>query len=384
MEIRLYGESHQHVSNFEILNQKIMKRNMLYLILIILSISCSKSGNPNQPEGSTGKYDFSSVDKFVMDNLAVYNNHVAILVAQNGEVIYNQQINMTNNTDLIIASASKWLSASVIMSLVDEHKLSLNDPIGKYLPIFNQYQKGNITIRQLFSLTAGFPPDVSENDFRTKPEYNRNLTLEQAVDSIAVHSPLINTPGAAFNYCSTSMQIGGRIAEIVSGISWQTLFDQKIGNPCHMTAQYLQTTTQNPLIAGGVHTTAQDYLNFLEMIVNKGNFNGTQVLSPESVATMELDQTNNAVIQTSPYLANFYSPFPTMPVRYGIGNWRDEVDNNGNAIETSSPGLFGVHPWQDSKHQIAGIIFTRTEPKKSTTISLQIRQMIRDIADNTN
>jgi hypothetical protein len=60
------------------------------------------------------------------------------------------------------------------------------------------------------------------------------------------------------------------------------------------------------------------------------------------------------------------------------------VDNSGNAIETSSPGLFGTHPWQDSKHQIAGIIFTRTDPKKSNVISLQIRQMIRDIVDKNN
>ena len=360
-----------------------MKKAIIFLGLALMLFSCSSQDDPKPPAGSTGKYDFSTVDKFLMDNLGVYHNHVAILVAQNGQVIYRQQINMGTNTNLTIASASKWLSASVIMSLVDEHKLSLDDQIGKYLPLFNQYQKGNITIRQLFSLTAGFPADVTADDFKTKPEYNKDLTLEQAVDSIAVHSPLINAPGTAFNYCSTSMQIGGRIAEVVSGMSWQALFDQKIGGPCHMSAQYLQTTTQNPLMAGGAHTTAQDYLNFLEMMVNKGNFNGTQVLSQEAVTTMELDQTNNAAIQNSPYRSNPYSLFPTSPVRYGIGNWRDVVDNTGTAIETSSPGLFGVHPWQDSKHQIAGIIFTRTEPKKSNVVSLQIRQMIRDIVEGS-
>lgn len=361
-----------------------MKNSIIFLWLMLTLFSCSSKNDPKPPVGSTGKYDFSSVDKYLMDNLGVYKNKVAILVEQNGEVIYRQQINMTTNTDLIIASSSKWLSASVIMSLVDEHKLSLDDPIGKYLPIFNQYQKGNITIRQLFSLTAGFPADVSLDDFKTKPEYNKDLTLAQAVDSIAVHSPLTNAPGTTFNYCSTSMQIGGRIAEVVSGMSWQALFDQKIAGPCHMSAQYLQTSIQNPLMAGGAHTTAQDYLNFLEMIVNKGNFNGTQVLSEDAVNTMELDQTNNAVIQTSPYPSNIYSPFPTSPVRYGIGNWRDVVDNTGAAVETSSPGMFGVHPWQDPKHHLAGIIFTRTDPKKSTTVSLKIRQMIRDIVDKNS
>lgn len=361
-----------------------MKKPIIFLGLILALFSCSSKDDPKPPVGSTGKYDFSSVDKYLMDNLGVYHNHVAILVSQNGQVIYRQQINMTENTSLIIASASKWLSASVMMSLVDEHKLSLDDQIGKYLPIFNQYQKGNITIRQLFSMTAGFPPDKDADDLNTKPEYNKDLTLAQAVDSIAVHSPLINAPGTAFNYCSTSMQIGGRIAEVVSGMSWQALFDQKIGGPCHMSAQYLQTTPQNPLMAGGAHTTARDYLNFLEMIVNKGNYNGTQVLTQDAVTTMELDQTNNATIQDSPYPSNNYSPFPTAPVRYGIGNWRDVVDGSGSAIETSSPGLFGVHPWQDPKHQLAGIIFTRTEPKKSNLVSLKIRQMIRDIVDRNS
>jgi len=361
-----------------------MKKNIIYLGLAILLFSCSSKSDPELPAGSTGKYDFSSVDQFLMNNLSAYNGHVAILVAQDGQVIYKQQINMGVNTDLIIASASKWLSAGVIMALVDEHKLSLNDTVGKYLPIFTQYHKGNITIRQLFSLTAGFPTDIGDSNIASKPEYNKNLTLEQAVDSIAVHSPLVNAPGAAFNYCSTSMQIGGRIAEVVSGESWQALFNEKIARPCQMNVRYLQTTVQNPLIAGGIHTTAQSYLNFLEMINNKGLFNGVQVLSEDAVNTMELDQTNGAIIQGSPYPANIYSPFPTSPCRYGIGNWRDEVDNDGNAIETSSPGMFGVHPWQDTKHHIAGIIFTRTEPRKSNAISLQIRQKIRDIVDKAN
>ncbi|WPU92041.1 serine hydrolase domain-containing protein [Mucilaginibacter sabulilitoris] len=361
-----------------------MKKLFIYAAFTTLLLSCSSKDDPKPPVGSTGKYDFSAVDKFLMDHLSVYGNHVAILVSQNGQVIYKQQINLAINSNLPIASASKWLSASVIMKLVDEHKLSLDDTVGKYLPIFTQNHKGNITIRQLFSLTAGFEGEIDADNIASKPEYHKDFTLAQAVDSIAVYSPLINPPGKAFNYCSTSMQIAGRIAELVSGESWQALFNKKIAGPCHMTAQYLQMSAQNPLIAGGVHTTAQDYLNFLQMIVNKGLYNGTRVLSEDAIATMELDQTRGAEIQTTPYVSNVYSPFPTSPVRYGIGNWRDEVDNSGNAVETSSPGLFGTHPWQDSKHLIAGIIFTRTEPRKSANISLQIRQMIRDIVDKSS
>lgn len=349
--------------------------------LLLLFASCSNKNVVHIPPGSTGKYDFSAIDKLLQDSLSVYNNHVAVLVEQDGELIYKQEINMGINTNISIASASKWLSGAVIMSLVDEGKLSLDDTIGKFLPLFSRYGKGNITIRQLFSLTAGFEGDIGATDISGKYEYRKDLTLEQVIDSIAVYEPLVNPPGAAFNYESAGMQIGGRIAEIVSGLSWQELFNQEIAIPCNMKAEYVQMSSLNPLIAGGVHTTAEDYMHFLEMIVNKGEYKGTRVLSENAVALMEKDETNGAVIQTAPYNANMFTEYPVNPVRYGIGNWLDVTDASGNIMETSSPGLFGTHPWQDSKHHVAGIIFTFTTPKKSNITSLMIRQLIRNAID---
>ncbi|ANI88063.1 hypothetical protein A9P82_01280 [Arachidicoccus ginsenosidimutans] len=350
--------------------------------MALLITSCSnKDDTLKPPAGSTGKYDFSSVDQYLVDNLPAYNNHVAVLVMQDGQLIYKQQLGLRADRKLPIASASKWLSGAVIMSLVDEGKLSLDDTVGKYLPIFTQYHKGNITIRQLFSHTAGFEGDIGADDLSSKYEYRKDLSLEQVVDSIAVYEPLINAPGAAFNYGSTSMQIGGRIAEIVSGKSWQELFNEKIGIPCDMQADYRKMSTENPLLAGGVATTANDYIHFLEMIVNKGMYNNNRVLSENAVNLMEQDETHGAEIQTTPYPSNPLTSPQVSPVRYGIGNWMDVLDSAGNVVETSSPGLFGTHPWQDSKHHIAGIIFTFTTPKKSNAVSLEIRKMIRDIVD---
>jgi CubicO group peptidase (beta-lactamase class C family) len=348
---------------------------------LLLFTSCSNKEVTHIPSGSTGEYDFSAVDKLLQDSLGVYNNHVAVLIEKDGAVIYKQEINMSINTNLAIASASKWLSGAVIMSLVDENKLSLDDTVGKFLPIFTQYHKGNITIRQLFSLTDGFATDIGATDFSSRYEYRKDLTLAQAVDSIAVYEPLTDAPGTAFNYKSAGMQIGGRIAEIVSGLSWQDLFNQKIGMPCDMHADYFQMSTSNPLLAGGVHTTAEDYMHFLEMIANKGVYNGTRVLSENAVALMEKDETNGAAIQSAPYNSNPFTEYPVSPVRYGIGNWLDVKDSSGNIVETSSPGMFGTHPWQDSKHHITGIIFTRTTPRKSNITSLMIRQLIRDAVE---
>lgn len=339
------------------------------LFLLIIAFFSCQTNDPNPTN-----YDFSSVDAFVEENASVYDNQVVVLVSQNGKLIYKKEHNLTTTNARAIASASKWLSGAVIMALVDEGKLSLNDTVGKYLPIFTKYRKGNITIRQLFSHTSGFPGDSPEGY-----EYNTSLSLTQAVDSLAVYTAMIHPPGTTFNYGSIGMQIGGRIAEIVSEKSWQTLFNEKIANPCNLAVTYL--SLRNPIIAGGGYTSAEDYLHFLEMIANKGMYESKRVLSENAVAEMLKDQTNKATIEGTPYPANPYSIYKNTGIRYGIGNWLDVVDNNGTVLETSSPGLFGSHPWQDSKNHLAGIIFTKTDPKISNMISLQIREKIRNIVE---
>lgn len=345
------------------------KTLLTYVCIIVLFSCCMDAVTPID-----SPYNFSTVDTFVKNNLSVYKDNVVVLVSQNGQLIYKKEINLTMNDKRVIASASKWLSGAVILTLVDEGKLSLNDTVGRFLPLFTQCHKGNITIRQLFSHTSGFPGDSPE-----KYEYRNDLTLAQAVDSLAIHTALTHPPGTTFNYGSASMHVAGRIAEIVTGKSWQTLFNEKIASPCSMQAQYILANPKNPLIAGGVRTSARDYLNFLEMIVNKGIFRNKRVLSENAIAEMQKDQTNGAAIENTPYPTNPTSGQPSASVRYGIGNWLDIVDMSGRIQETSSPGLFGTHPWQDPKHKLAGIIFTRTEHKISNAASMQIRAMIRNI-----
>jgi len=319
-------------------------------------------------------YDFSKVDRFIENNSGLYRNQIVVLVSQDGKLIYKKEVGLDDQSMKPIASASKWLSAAVIMTLVDDGKISLNDSIGRFLPIFTSHRKGNITVRQLFSHTSGLRGDQNE-----KFEYRRNITLAQAVDSIAILTPLLHKPGSTFNYGGTGMQIGGRIAEIVSGKSWQQLVDEKIGKPCGMHVSF--GSTQNPIIAGGARTSARDYLHFLEMVINKGTYNGRRVISEKSITMMLSDQTTGAVIEGTPYPRNPFSAFPKKDVRYGMGNWLDVTDEHENVFESSSPGLFGTHPWQDSKHRIAGIIFTVTRPKISNQSSLEIRKMIRDIVE---
>lgn len=352
-----------------------MKALLFYSLFIMLPVW---GGGPIATDAhiAHSSYDFSMVDAYVDAHADVYDKQLAILVSQNGAVIYQKEVNLSIKAKRLIASASKWLSGAVIMALVDERKLSLDDTVGQFMPVFTAHHKGNITIRQLFSHTSGFPGNSPQ-----RYEFSRKLTLAQAVDSIAVYTDLVNPPGTAFNYGGVSMHIAGRIAEIVSGKTWQELFDEKIGTPCHMQVRYLIMNPQNPMIAGGARTSARDYLNFVEMLVNKGLYQGKRVLSERAVAEMVKDQTAGAEIQSTPYPANPFSTYANSSIRYGIGNWRDVVTDEGIALETSSPGYFGTHPWQHGEDNVAGIIFTRTEGAKTQTTSLTIRKMIRDVIE---
>ncbi|TWV98845.1 serine hydrolase domain-containing protein [Chitinophaga pinensis] len=345
---------------------------LLFSASLIFTLCTRESG----PVSVGEQYNFTKVDTYVDAHLKEYSNSVAILVSKDNAVIYKKEVNLDITQQRIIASASKWLSAAVIMSLADEKKLSLNDTVGKFLPLFTAHGKGNITIRQLFSHTSGFPGDSPQ-----RYEYNKDLTLAAAVDSMACYTDMIHKPGTAFNYGGVSMHIAGRIAEVVSGKRWQTLFNERIADPCEMEANYILVRPANPLIAGGVRTSARDYLNFLEMLLNKGMFHQHRVLSETAVSELLRDQTAGAVIENTPYPLNPYTPYKTGEVRYGMGNWRDVVNADGVAEENSSPGAFGAHPWIDVKHHVAGIIFTRTTPKISNTSSLKIREMIRHILD---
>ncbi|HVW13485.1 MAG TPA: serine hydrolase domain-containing protein [Mucilaginibacter sp.] len=292
----------------------------------------------------------------------------------NGQTAYSEGFGgYTGDTRELIASCSKWLSAGVLMSLVDEGKLKLSDTVGKYLPVFTKYHKGNITIAQLFSHTSGFPGNSSKNY-----EGNPFLTLEQAADSIAKNVPLLAAPGTQFYYGGVSMQVAGRVCEVASGESWATLFQQKIAGPLGMTnTDY--GLTQNPQIAGGARSTANDYIKYLNMIMKEGvAADGTRILSQNAIAAMEQGQTASVRVA--------YTPYPLALLQnndfYAIGNWRDVTGSSDVLIEDSSPGAFGSHPWVDRSRKVTSIIFTYLPVQgylATIGTCLDVRNLVRNI-----
>ncbi len=242
-----------------------------------------------------------------------------------------------------IASCSKWLSAALIMTFVDEGKLNLEDTVGKFLPVLSKYQKGNITIKDCLAHLTGIN---GGNLKESRQLISESETMDEVINKIAV-LPMEGKPGEVFHYSSIGLQIAAAVIEKISGEDFKTLFNERIAVPCGMKNTDFGEG-KIALAAGGAISTPEDYIHFLQMILQDGNYNGKEVLSKESIVKMEQDYTKNARVA--------YTPDESGTLDYGLGEWILE-NGNGRANVVSSPGLFGSFPWVNNKKKYAGFLF---------------------------
>jgi len=290
----------------------------------------------------------------------------ALLLVKDNQVIYSGAFGeYSENTVIPIASGSKWLSAATIVTLVDDGTIALDDPISQYLPNFTG-EKGSITIRQLLSHTSGLPSKVP-------CMADRAITLAECVNQIS-RVELLAYPGTEFRYGGASFQIAARVAEVATGKSWNTLFEEKIKIPLNM-VNTSYGTTLNPRIDAGAISTIGDYGNFLQMMLNDGVFNGSQILSKASIREMERNHTDGVTIAFSPQTAIHTEG-------YGLGLWREIVDNNGQPIQVSSPGGLGFSPWIDRQRNLFGVFLTRDRLPQVYPLVQNIQQILRDVVDS--
>ena len=138
-----------------------------------------------------------------------------------------------------IASQSKGITAAAVMMLVDEGKLSLDDPVEKYLPEFKDQKVAagkeatvararSITIRDLLSHVSGMPFKSEEE----KPTLD-GLPLAAAVKTYA-KIPLVTQPGAKYQYSNAGINTAARVLEVVSGQSYEDFMDKRLFGPLGM------------------------------------------------------------------------------------------------------------------------------------------------------
>jgi len=348
---------------------------MIVVILLIIRVLAGCAGTPRTPE--TGviptsedisenvpttqdplAYDFSSLTNLIGDSVDnVPLEGAAMLIVKDKEVLYEKYFGtFTADTVVGIASASKWLGAATLMTLVDDGLINLDDPVSKYLTAFSDEDKASITIRQCLSHTSGLPEDC-------RSRWVADMTLQECCEEIA-GLEMMAEPGVKFAYGGTSLQVAGAVAEIASGKSWADLFYEKITEPCEMLdTSYPYPSYENPQIAGGCYTKLWDYAHFLEMLLNNGIYNGNRVLSEESIREMFSDQTEGCEPVGS---------------RYGLGCWRELVYEDGAATQLSSPGAQGYTPWIDFNRNMYAIFQIKDKGMNDVIeqIKIEVRKAI--------
>ncbi|GAB3753377.1 hypothetical protein GCM10028817_19040 [Spirosoma pomorum] len=216
--------------------------------------------------------------------------------------------------------------------------------------------KGQATLRQLLSHTAGYP------DYQ--PEGNPVDRYQTLAESVARIKPLpVDTlPGTRFFYGGLAMQVAGRMAELATGNDWETLFQTKIARPLGMTATRFTPVDSagghSPMLGGGARSTLHDYVCFLNMVYHRGLYKGKQILSVAALAEMQADQVGQASVQSDAYIRTAYRPHPDL---YGLGEWRAEVDNRGNPTLLTSPSWAGAYPWIDRTANMYGFFLTHVD-----------------------
>src|SRR5258705_13240771 len=282
---------------------------------------------------------------------------VVMLWKKDDTLVYKKELGDFNSkTQAPIASCSKWLTAALVMTFVDEGKLSLDDKITKWLPEYEKYAKNYITIRECLSHMTGIRSEpITILKLLERKKFN---SLEDEVNSFAAKDIQAN-PGEEFRYSNIGLNIAGRILEIISKRKFDVLARQRLFVPLAMrktTFSTLDGSAVNP--SGGAQSTPDDYMHFLIMLMNKGIYQGKRILSEDAVNQMLQVQTKAEQIKYAPKAAQGYN--------YALGAWLIEegslpISTKEGSVATAvaSPGLFGTWPMIDYCRGYAYLFFVK-------------------------
>jgi CubicO group peptidase (beta-lactamase class C family) len=301
---------------------------------------------------------------------------VVLLVANGGTVLYERNVgDLTSDTVIPIASGSKWITAALLLSLVDDGLLSLDEPLAAHLPYLEGTPSAGVTLRHALSHTSGF----GSEHLLMQP-----FEMELAASARAVaDTERIAEPGAAFHYTGAAMQLAAAAAEAATGRTWAELFEERIAGPLGMTSTAYGhpmreigfADNRNLIAESGVHTSAHDYLRFLEMIAGGGVFRGKQVLSADAVSEMEADYTRGLEI-------SFLPPGAKPTWGYGLGLWCEDAEADGRCATMNSAGAFGAFPWLDRRRDLYGVLFVVDSMPRLVDRILAIRGLVEDVVDD--
>jgi CubicO group peptidase (beta-lactamase class C family) len=305
-----------------------------------------------------------------------------VLVLKDGKVAYHEAIGksdieadkaMERDSVFAIASMTKPITGAAVMILVDEGKLSLDDPISKYIPEFKsttlksgEALKREITVRDVVTHTSGL-----------SGEQQNMGTLEETAKKLASR-PLEFQPGEKWMY-SPGLSVAGAVVEIASRQPFDEFVTKRIFTPLGMkdttfnpsklqqdrivklyqkgSGGDLEKTThwindfskrREPNPSGGLFSTAEDMAAFYAMVLSGGELNGQRILSEK--ATKELTTVHSGDTVTGFTPGN----------GWGIG-WCVVREPQGATKMLSKGsaghgGAFGTQGWIDPEKKMAFVL----------------------------
>jgi CubicO group peptidase (beta-lactamase class C family) len=304
------------------------------------------------------------------------------LVAHHGQIVsfdavdfqdIDKKIKMQVSTIFRIASMTKTFVGAAIMMLKEEGKLQLDDPIDKYLPAYNNMwlvsEKTDIkmtlirpgrkiTIRDILTHTHGLGAIPAGIPINSIAEYS----------TVVSQLPMQFEPGSQWKYGGSGITAAARIVELLSGKPYEVFLSERIFTPLGMkntsfsvkpkdinrvSALYQPSAVSGieaakapnwsdyPHPDGGLYSTAMDIARWMQAILDKGIFNGTRILTEESVN--ELTKIQTGALETG------FTEGMSYGLAFGV------VRKPTGVTEMLSPGTFGhggafgTQEWADPK-----------------------------------
>lgn len=319
---------------------------------------------------SFAQYNFTQVDALLDGSKKLLGGKIIVLASKDGKIIYQKEIGEDFKVESPepIGAGSKWLTAALIMTFVDKGELSLDDPVSNYLPIFASYSKSYITLRHCLAEITGI--ESEQKKITRVLQKKKFVSLEEEVNHFASRKDIVTNPGKEFFYGGAGYNIAGRVLEVIAKRkTFAKLMQERIIRPLGMkkTSFVTERGAEDP--SAGAVSTAGDYIKFMTMILNNGEYNGKRILSKEAVAEMEKIQADPLPVKSSPKT--------TQGFIYGFGVWIQERDKNGNAKVISSPGMHGTWPYIDRCRKYVCVIFTRQlDAEQNQQLFLEIKEEI--------
>jgi CubicO group peptidase (beta-lactamase class C family) len=328
-----------------------------------------------------------------------------VLVARKGRVAYLQPVGfrdkasgapMTADAIFRIASMTKPIVTVAALSLYEEGRLVLSDPVSKYIPAFKDQKVGlervaverEMTIQDLMRHTSGltYGNRGTTELYRMYPqssnESSLTLTMDEFIERLA-KAPLLYQPGTRWEY-SLSTDVLGRVVELVAGKPLGEVLVERVYRPLKMTdTTFLVPADKRARIAQGLPThpdtgaeykladpsvarkfdcgggcavsTASDYARFAQMLLNRGRLDGARVLSSRTVDFMTSDHLGTISRGT-------FSSSPGYTWGLGLAVRQDKglAPMPGSPGDFYWPGAFATYWWADPKEDMVVVFMTQS------------------------